>query len=113
MYDAEFHRKLNEEAASDPRPGDCWYEIFCPVALVVARSGGFACVCRGAMDSEDGSAYSYVTPRWERVDRFKRSLQYDSTSSRFYCDVRREDCDVSGYRSQIPALTSGALTGPR
>lgn len=38
-YNRKEQEQLNESAATDPRPGDYWHEMFCPYFMVMQAKG--------------------------------------------------------------------------
>lgn len=100
---------LNQAALEEPKPGDLWREMFCPVVLVIAvinagneRFVVYSYARDHVVDSTDGRFYEYQLTGPEarpfsvtKLEAFKEQVCYPHHCDEFFCDVTRERVDIS------------------
>lgn len=104
-YDTEERDKTNKEHAKEPKVGDYWQEMFCPVAVVIQVGPHFVLTLEKKKDVDDHwtwdlEAKPCVYTRKEFVFRFmyghcgnpdfQGDPDPDSIKNKYRCDVLPE-----------------------
>jgi hypothetical protein len=78
MFDKDKQNQLNQDAITNPQPGDYWHEMFCPYFLVVHVDGDDITVlsCLGGPDS-----YNRKSEINARVDNGDGTWSFDYSKS--------------------------------
>jgi hypothetical protein len=81
-------QKLNLKHAVDPRRGDYWHEMFCPIRVVLRVTGETVTFCEKTKEVDSGHwswdiEHVQVLP----AKSFRQGLEYSSMKDKFHADV--------------------------
>lgn len=94
QYNPTNQNEINNFHLRNPKPGDYWQEMFCPVCVVIDASEFAVTICETKKDVDDGQYWTWDVSQLKTMSHydFRKKLCYTSEDLKHktWCDVLPE-----------------------